>query len=853
MYDVTISSTEGGIVSPQSGSFEEGSSVTITAIPNTEYEFTKWSNGSTQNPLVLTVTSDLTIQATFTKKQYELTISKEGEGTVSEKVINSGKGYDSGTKIELTAVPAGEWVFLGWSGDFTATDNPIQITISSPKNIKAKFVKRKYPLTINIEGQGTVTEEIVNTGRTTDYDSGTTIKLTAQASEEWVFTGWSGDVTSTSNPIQININSAKNIDATFVKRKYPLTINIEGQGTVTEEIINSGRTTDYNSGTTLKLTATPSDNWEFVGWSGAISGTSNPQQLFINEPKTVSALFKRLNPVFLDKNGVTIKAYDSSNVGEKGIINGIEYTIVDEATLRQMVANNEDVTKVVTTKVTNMGGLFQNKTSFNQNIGSWDTSNVTNMNLMFNSASAFNQPIGDWDTSKVNSMRYMFWISGFNQDISKWDVSEVRDMAGLFRSSPFNKDISDWDVSKVISMAQMFMGTTFTGDISAWDTSSLTSLDGTFYDSKFNGDISSWNVSRVRDMNATFMGASEFNQDISGWDTSSVTRMTSMFRSAINFNQPIGNWDTSNVTDMSYMFTSNTRFNQEINSWDVSSVNTMYRMFADGAMFNQPIGNWDVSSVTNMGEMFGNNFAFNQNINDWDVSNVAVMSWMFHNSIFNQPLNNWDVSNVVDMNHMFRENGRFNQDISSWNVSSVLNMSVMFGGASKFNQNIGNWDVSNVTNMGGMFINAKIFNQNLKNWCVGNIDAENQIGWATGSALDSTNFPIWGTCPPKTTDVSVIMYSTSSSCINGNCTVAYGYRISNNARVTINFDRIEVFVNGTNINNYTPDDSMNIIAASQSKTFQISFPNISKGKTLKIIFSWSYEGNIYSTVWTTVY
>ena len=97
MYDVTIAATEGGTVSLQSGSFEEGSSVTITATPNAEYEFTKWSNGSTQNPLVITITTNLLLQATFTKKQYELNISKEGEGTVSERVINTGKGYDSGT------------------------------------------------------------------------------------------------------------------------------------------------------------------------------------------------------------------------------------------------------------------------------------------------------------------------------------------------------------------------------------------------------------------------------------------------------------------------------------------------------------------------------------------------------------------------------------------------------------------------------------------------------------------------------------------------------------------------------------------------------------------------------------
>ena len=216
MYDVTVSATEGGTVSPQSGTFEEGSSVTFTATPSAEYEFTKWSNGSTQNPLVLTVTSDLTIQATFTKKQYELTISKEGEGTVSEKVINAGKGYGSGTKVELTAVPAGEWVFAGWSGDVTSNDNPLQVTISSPKNIKATFKKIEYSLDITIIGNGQIVQSIKSiTG------SGVLINLTALAEECWEFKNWSGIENANNNSIELmlGLSEEKTIEVEFIEKE----------------------------------------------------------------------------------------------------------------------------------------------------------------------------------------------------------------------------------------------------------------------------------------------------------------------------------------------------------------------------------------------------------------------------------------------------------------------------------------------------------------------------------------------------------------------------------------------------------------------------------------------------------
>ena len=88
-------------------------------------------------------------------------------------------------------------------------------------------------------------------------------------------------------------------------------------------------------------------------------------------------------PIYLDANGVTIKCYDWANVGDTGEINGVIYTIVDEMTLRNMVYDNEDVTRICTTKVTNMNLLFSDKDLFDQPIGNWDVSNVTNMEDMF--------------------------------------------------------------------------------------------------------------------------------------------------------------------------------------------------------------------------------------------------------------------------------------------------------------------------------------------------------------------------------------------------------------------------------------------------------------------------------------
>ena len=195
--------------------------------------------------------------------------------------------------------------------------------------------------------------------------------------------------------------------------------------------------------------------------------------------------------VYLADNGITIKAYECAEVGDTGVINGVTYTVVDEAMLRTMVANEEDVTTVVTTKVTDMIGMFDLAVAFNQDISSWDVSNVTNMAYMFKEAYQFNQPIGDWDVSNVTNMYRMFLNAPlFNQPIGNWDVSNVTNMRNMFReATSFNQPIGSWDVSNVTYMGYMFYeATSYNQDLSSW------SVDGVTDCTSFSYNTPSWTL-----------------------------------------------------------------------------------------------------------------------------------------------------------------------------------------------------------------------------------------------------------------------------------------------------------------------------------------------------------------------
>ena len=105
--------------------------------------------------------------------KYTITFSAGDGGSVS----TTGGEYEKGQTVTVTATPQGEYVFTGWSDGIT--DATRTVTVTSTKTITANFEKKKYPLTVNIVGEGEVLEDIVNAGRTTDYNSGTTVKLTA--------------------------------------------------------------------------------------------------------------------------------------------------------------------------------------------------------------------------------------------------------------------------------------------------------------------------------------------------------------------------------------------------------------------------------------------------------------------------------------------------------------------------------------------------------------------------------------------------------------------------------------------------------------------------------------------------
>ncbi|MDZ7808784.1 MAG: hypothetical protein U5K71_16995 [Gracilimonas sp.] len=112
-------------------------------------------------------------------------------------------------------------------------DNPQTITVDTGKEVTAIFERRDYDLTVTIEGEGTVAEEVVQ-AKTTSHPYETLVQLTATPSTGWVFSHWEAILTGEENPSTIEINEAKNVTAVFIRDYFGISYSYEGEGTVSE-------------------------------------------------------------------------------------------------------------------------------------------------------------------------------------------------------------------------------------------------------------------------------------------------------------------------------------------------------------------------------------------------------------------------------------------------------------------------------------------------------------------------------------------------------------------------------------------------------------------------------------------
>ncbi len=285
------------------------------------------------------------------------------------------------------------------------------------------------------------------------FEEGETVSIIPTPNEDWVFDSWSGDIVSTSNPLEVVIDSDMSVLANFVRKKHPLNLTIIGEGSVDESLISTLKQTDYLLGSIIELTPRPSAGWGFVSWSGDVESTDRTIRVTVQGATNITITFEE-RTFYLGSNGVTVMCPEAE-VGDKGSIYGVEYEAMDRNTFKERQYEFNENTRICTSLITNMSQLFGINHSFS--IADWDVSNVTRTDAMFrNIAVPLNESLNHWDVSNVTNMNQMFLGSTYNYPLDNWDVSNVTGMYKMFNSSGFNQPISSWCVKNISSEPEGF-------------------------------------------------------------------------------------------------------------------------------------------------------------------------------------------------------------------------------------------------------------------------------------------------------------------------------------------------------------------------------------------------------------
>ncbi len=175
-------------------------------------------------------------------------------------------------------------------------------TLASPWGNIGALPPVLHDLTVTLAGNGTGTVTSSPSGINCPIDcveshlDGTVVTLTATPSAGSIFAGWSGGGCSGTGTCTATINSPTTVTAMFNLNSYAVTVTKTGTatGTVTSSPagINCGATCtqNFNHGTTVTFTASPSAGATFLGWGGACTGIS-PCTVTVTAPLNVTATF----------------------------------------------------------------------------------------------------------------------------------------------------------------------------------------------------------------------------------------------------------------------------------------------------------------------------------------------------------------------------------------------------------------------------------------------------------------------------------------------------------------------------------------------------------------------------------
>lgn len=202
-------------------SYKHGTTVELTASAAQGWSFSHWEGDldGEKSEIRVTIDQKVEVTAVFTKALFPLDIHIVGNGSVEQRVIESlsATEYESGSTVELIAIPDDEWRLVNWKGDLESQEDTVRVKIEKETDIIVVFEKPiVHNVNMLIDGEGEVNLAVLEGGEFgSGYEEGTRLRVVAKPADGWIFVEWKGLWSGMENPMTITVNQQIGLHAVF--------------------------------------------------------------------------------------------------------------------------------------------------------------------------------------------------------------------------------------------------------------------------------------------------------------------------------------------------------------------------------------------------------------------------------------------------------------------------------------------------------------------------------------------------------------------------------------------------------------------------------------------------------------
>ena len=322
-----------------------GTELTVEAAPAKGYELTALTaNGEDiLSSKKFTVKEATEVKATFAKKSFAVSLTKEGEGTITATGADDLNAVAYGTELTIVATPAEGYELTALTANGTDILATKKIVVTDNVTVKATFAKKTFAVKLTKEGEGTLVATGADDLNAVPY--GTELTIATTPSEGYELTALTANGTDILATKKFVVKDNVTVKATFAKKTFAVKLTKEGEGTLVATGADDLNAVPY--GTELTIATTPSEGYELTALTANGTDILATKKFVVKGATEVKATFTKMTfAVSLTKEGegkLTATGADNLTAVPYGTELTIAATPAEGYELTALTANGTDI------------------------------------------------------------------------------------------------------------------------------------------------------------------------------------------------------------------------------------------------------------------------------------------------------------------------------------------------------------------------------------------------------------------------------------------------------------------------------------------------------------------------------